>query len=110
MSSVVAAGATGALEEGGNRRQRNLELADGHIALRQRRIRDVIRTDQRIAAGDDDNGIVRFCDGDDGGAAMRVGVADGAEIDALGAEECPELGPERILSEPPDQRGFHAEP
>ena len=101
----------GPLEERRDRRQRNLELADGDIALRQLRIRDVISADQRIAAGNDDDRVVRLRHRDDGGAGMRLGrLADGAEIDALIAEERPQLSPERILAQPADQRGLGTEP
>ena len=67
-------------------------MADGNIALRQRDSRDVLSADQRITAGNDDDGVVRLRHRDDRGPGMRLGrLLHGAEVDALRAEESPQL-------------------
>ena len=59
---VVAPVRTGALEERRDRGQGNFELADGDVALGQRRGGDVGGVDQCIGAGDDDDGVVGIGD------------------------------------------------
>ena len=101
---------TGALEEGANRGQRNLELADRDVAFRKRRRGDIGIADQRIGAGHHDNGVVGMGKGDDRRAGMGfVCFPHKAKVDALRSKERLQLIAERILADAADQRGRRAE-
>ena len=104
------AGGAGAFEEGGDRGQRNLELADRDVALRKDSRGDVGGAHQRVGAGNDDNGVVGIGDGDDGRAGVGAGrFLHEAQVDPLCGEERLQLIAERILAEPADQRRRRAE-
>ena len=104
------AGGAGAVEEGGDRGQRNLELADGDVAFRQRSRADVGGVDQPVGAGNDDDGVVGIGDGDDRRSGVGLGrLPHEAQVDSLRREERLQLVAERILAEPADQRRRRAE-
>ena len=99
------AGRTGAAEEGGYGRQRNFELGDGDVALREHCRGDVDLIQQRIGAGNNHDGVVGVGDGNDGGPAVGIrGFAHEAEFHALGDEKLLQLLAERIPADPTDQR------
>lgn len=90
--------------------KRNLELTDGHVALRKHRRGDIGGTHQRIGAGNDDDGVVGIGDGDEGGAGVGLGcLLHEAEVYSLCRQKCLQLIAERILAKAADQLGRRAE-
>ena len=66
--------------------------------------------DQRIRAGNDDDGVVGIGDRDDRRSGMGFGgLPHEAQVDSLRGEERLQLIAERILAEPADQRDLRAE-
>ena len=104
------AGGAGALEEGDDGGQGNLELADRDVALRKCGRGDIGGAEQRVRAGNDDDGVVGIGDRDDRRSAMGFsGLPHEAEVDSLRGEKRLQLVAERILAEPADQRDLRAE-
>ncbi|GCC49590.1 hypothetical protein chiPu_0033972, partial [Chiloscyllium punctatum] len=66
------AGGAGALEECGDRRQRDLELADRDVTLHHGRHRDITSIDEPVGAWHDHDGVVGIGNGDDRRAGMRT--------------------------------------
>jgi hypothetical protein len=108
---IVVAPAARAREEGADGGQRYLELADRDVAFGKQRGGDIGGADQRIRAGNDDDGVVGI--GRRNHRRSGVGirrVLHEAQVYLLCGEERSHFGAERVLANPADQRGWRAEP
>jgi hypothetical protein len=98
------------VEEGGNRGQRNLELADRDVALRELSRCNIVGADQPVGAGHDNDRIVGIRKRDDRRARVRLGgLPHQTQVHALCGEKRSQLLSERVRTQEADQRGRSAE-